>query len=345
MNKNIIVTGPFGQVGSYACEMLLDRGYNVIGVARRSDRNTENCGFLEFPRYIHEECDIVDSSGIRSLIKKYKPLIYWNTAAVSHVHQSFREPIMTLKVNGEAVVNALEAIRCESPETRFIQCSTSEMFGHSSMSERYEQGVIPKSHFIQDEHTQFDPRSPYAASKVYAHHMVKMYRTAYKLFACSAICFNHESPRRGKDFVTKKITSGIAAIKLGLQNKIRLGNLDAYRDFGYAPDYVNAQYRIVTAAKPDDYVVATGKTVQIKEILKYTCELAGLDWNDVYEIDEKFMRPSDVEYLCGDSSKIFNELGWRPVYDWQDIIKEMYEYDLYRLRCINRCEEKKTAKT
>lgn len=323
--KTAIVTGVPGQDASYLCELLLDKGYHVIGVSRRSNRinsNMINCEGSE--RYENYKLDICDTSGVRNLVSYYKPDEMYNLAAISHVGQSFREPLQTLLVNGYAVVSMLEAIRHESPNTRFYQASTSEMFGSNVTSHNASFG---KCIHFQDENTPFSPNSPYAAAKVYAHQMVDLYRRSYNLHASCGILFNHESPRRGLDFVTRKITDGIARIKCGKLDKLRMGNLEAIRDWGHAREYVEAMWMMLQKDNPDDYVIATGESVSVRDALQYVCDIAELDFNSVYEEDPRFMRPSDVPYLRGNASKAKEVLGWSPKISWKALLEEMYLSD------------------
>jgi GDPmannose 4,6-dehydratase len=317
MNKNkAIVTGCPGQDASYLCEYLLDMGYEVYGVSRRSTRENDNMDkCIPNKNYKAVTMDICDASGVIEMVRAIKPDEYYNLAAMSHVGQSFKEPLSTLMTNGYAVTIALEAIRHHSPDTKFYQASTSELFG------KIENGK-------QDENTPFCPRSPYAAAKLYAHNMVKLYRESYGMFACCGILFNHESPRRGKNFVTRKITDGVARIKKGLQDNLVMGNIDAIRDWGHSCDFVRGMYLMLQQKTPDDYVLATGETASVRDAIKYVCSLADLDFDNVYEINEEFMRPAEVPYLCGDSSKAQKILGWIPVYNWKILLSEMYKSDV-----------------
>ena len=316
--KTAIVTGCPGQDASYLSELLLKKDYLVYGIKRRSSTeknvdNMKNC--VDHPNFTSISLDITDASGIRRLICDIKPDEYYNLAAMSHVGQSFEEPFSCLDINGKSVSMALEFIRCESPKTRFYQASTSEMFG----------GI----NNIQNERTEFVPRSPYAAAKLYAHNMVDIYRKSYGVFGCCGILFNHESPRRGLDFVTRKITNGIARIKLGIGGPIELGNLEAKRDWGHAKDYVIAMHKMLQQETPADYVIATGTSVSIMEALEHVCKIAGLETKDCYKINKNLIRPLEVVSLCGDYTKAKEELGWSPQCTWQDLLTEMYDNDYY----------------
>ena len=320
MNKKAIITGCPGQDASYLCESLLNKGYEVYGVHRRCTRENN---FMDFckrnPDFQSVTMDICDASGVTNLVRSVQPDEYYNLAAMSHVGQSFKEPLTTVMTDGYAVAVALEAIRQHSPSTRFYQASTSELYG------KVKEGTS------SNEDSLFIPRSPYAAAKLYAHNMVAIYREAYGIFGCCGILFNHESPRRGKDFVTRKITDGIAGIKLGLKDKLKMGNIDAIRDWGHARDYVEAMHLMLQQDTPDDFVIATGKTATVREAIQFVCDLADLDFNNVYEINEKYMRPSDVPYLCGDASKAKEILNWTPSYNWKNLLEEMYKSDLETL--------------
>lgn len=332
--KRAIVTGVPGQDASYLCEYLIENNYEVYGVAKRSTRCNKNmdrcCSWPLASSYKEVTLDITDVSGVRNLVKQVQPDEYYNLAAQSHVGQSFKEPISTLNVDGMAVVGALEAIRFEKPDCKFYQACTSEMFGSNGY--KVFDKDLQKYKLVQDELTSFCANSPYAAAKIYAYYMVKMYREAYNLYACSGILFNHESPRRGIEFVTRKITYNLAKIALGMSTHISMGNMEAYRDFGHAKDYVKAMHIMLQQNVPDDYVIATGVTVSINEIFDFVCDLAGLNRDDILKIDERFMRPLDVPCLCGDAVKAKTILKWSPSYTWQDMIAEMYNSDLELLQ-------------
>lgn len=316
-----IVTGCAGQDGSYLSEFLLKKGYTVIGITRRKSVNN---GLENLEKILKHEnfkllySDITDSSFIGKLLIEWQPDEYYNLAAMSHVGQSFKEPITTFRVDGEAVIMQLDLIKQLSPHTKFYQASTSELFGGIN---------CPEAGLNED--SRFHPRSPYAIAKAAAFYAVVNYREAYGLHASNGILFNHSSPRRGHDFATRKITKGIAAVKSGLAEHVRMGNLEAFRDEGHAKDYVEAQWMMLQQEVPDDYVIATGNPLSIGEMFKYVCEdLAGLKVEDVYRVDERFMRPSEVNFLKGDATKARKVLGWEPSYSCEDLLKEMYENDL-----------------
>ena len=257
----------------------------------------------------------VSSSSLYRIVSEYKPDEYYNLAAQSHVGTSFKTPVHTTEVNLMGCVYALEAIRLQAPDCKFYQASTSEMFGDNT---KCPQGLS----------TEFSPISPYACAKLAAHHMVDTYRKSYGIYACSGILFNHESPRRGENFVTRKITKAAARIKLGLQKELRLGNLSAQRDWGHAQDYVRGMWMMMQHKKPDDYILATGKTNSVQDFLNYVFEYANLDPIQYVKIDPKFYRPCEVPKLWGDPTKAMTVLGWKPNYTFQDLAIEMYENDL-----------------
>lgn len=319
MKKTAIVTGISGQDGSYLAELLLDKGYKVVGMVRRSameDKKLVNIEhLLKNVNLILENGDLTDSASIWRLVQQYKPDEFYNLAAQSHVGASFTSPESTFEINATGVLNCLEAIRTCSPKTRFYQASTSEMFGDNTEAP-------------QSETTVLQPVSPYACGKVAAHNLVNNYRKAYELFACSGILFNHESERRGEQFVTRKITKAAARIKLGLQNELRLGNLDAKRDWGYAKEYVEAMWLMLQQETPDDYVIGTGKTYSIKEFIEFVSEIAGFNLMNYVIIDAKWKRPSEVPLLLSDPSKAKNKLGWEAQIDIKKLAEIMYKSDL-----------------
>lgn len=315
-----VITGVAGQDGSYLSEYLLNLGYKVIGITRRKSttNNLDNLkNVINNNNFKLVNGDITDSTFICRILYHYKPHEWYNLAAMSHVGQSFLEPSYSFQVNAEAVINQLELIRNISPYTRFYQASTSELFGSV---------LCPKSGF--DESSAMSPMSPYAISKLAAYWSVKNYRQSYNLFCCNGILHNHSSPRRGFDFATRKITHGVAKIKLGLEKKLKMGNLNAFRDEGHAKDYCKAMHLMLQQEEPEDYVISTGSGATIEEMLKYVCSIAGLDFEEVYEQDQKFMRPSDVPYLLGNSEKAKKKLGWKPEYNWKKLLEEMYQNDL-----------------
>jgi GDPmannose 4,6-dehydratase len=317
--KTAIVTGITGQDGSFLTELLLEKNYKVVGLVRRSsmeDKKLYNVEhLLNNKNFILENGDLTDSSSIWRLVQKYKPDEFYNLAAQSHVGASFTSPESTFEINSTGVLNCLEAIRNINPTTKFYQASTSEMFGDNTKAPQSENSI-------------FSPVSPYACGKLAAHSLVVNYRKAYGLFACSGILFNHESERRGEQFVTRKITKAAARIKLGLQNELRLGNLEAKRDWGYAKEYVEAMWLMLQQNIPDDYVIGTGKTYTIREFISCVSEIAGYNLMDYVIVDESFKRPSEVPLLQANPAKARNLLGWNPKTDLKELAKIMYEYDL-----------------
>jgi GDPmannose 4,6-dehydratase len=319
-----VITGAAGQDGSYLSELLLSKNYEIIGITRRHSAGEELLNIkhlLDNDNFTLIEGDICDATLISRILHDYKPHEWYNLAAMSHVGQSFKEPLYTFDVDAKSVIMQLECIRQISPYTRFYQASTSELFGGLN---------CPNEGY--DENSNFNPRSPYAIAKLAAFWAVRNYRVAYNLFACNGILHNHSSPRRGYDFATRKITRGIAGVKLGLQDCVRMGNLSSFRDEGHSKDYCKAMHLMLQQESPNDYVVATGTGATIEEMFKYVCDLADLDFDDVYRVDQRYMRPSDVPYLCGNPSKIMNELGWCPEYSWKALLKEMYENDIEDLK-------------
>lgn len=324
--KKALITGITGQDGSYLAEFLLEKGYEVHGIIRRSSTfNTDRIDHIY--RDPHEENvrlflhygDLTDGSTLHRLIERICPDEIYNLGAQSHVKVSFSCPQFTGDVVGLGTLRLLEAIRDVRPNTRFYQAGSSEMYGKVL--------EVPQS-----EKTPFYPRSPYGAAKVYAHWLAVNYREAYNLFICNGILFNHESPRRGETFVTRKITRGVAAIKLGIQDKLYLGNLDAKRDWGYAKDYVEAMWLMLQQDKPDDYVIATGETHTVREFVEMAFAEVGLDWQKYVEIDEKYLRPTEVDLLIGDSTKAQEKLGWKPSMTLSELVKLMVSSDLQQMQ-------------
>jgi GDPmannose 4,6-dehydratase len=316
-----IITGVTGQDGAYLAQFLLQRNYEVIGLMRRSastdivGERLRWLGILDDVRLI--EADLVDLSSLIRVVEKYRPDEVYNLAAQSFVGTSWQQPILTGHVTGLGAVNVLEAVRIAHPQTRFYQASSSEMFGKIQEP-------------VQRERTPFHPRSPYAAAKLYAHWMTINYRESFGLFACSGILFNHESPLRGIEFVTRKVTDGVARIRLGKANKLQLGNLDASRDWGHARDYVRAMWLMLQQTEPDDYVVATGRTVSIREMVRVAFDCVGLKYEDHVETRADLLRPAEVDLLLGDASKAREKLGWAPTIVLEDLIAEMVQADLVR---------------
>lgn len=319
--KKAFITGITGQDGSYLAEFLLKKGYKVYGLKRRTATpNIENI------RHIKKEIELIpgDVQDLYSLIKAFKtvqPDEVYNLAAQSYVGTSWDQPILTGTVTALGVLNMLEAARLTAPDAKFYQASSSEMFGKAV--------EIP-----QKETTPFYPRSPYAAAKVYGHWMTVNYRESYSLFACSGILFNHESPRRGLEFVTRKISDGVAKIKLGLEKELKLGNLEAKRDWGYAGDYVEAMWLMLQQEKPDDYVIATGETHTVKEFVSTAFRHVGLDWRDYVIQDPKLFRPAEVDILLGDASKAQKKLNWKPKVSFEELVKMMVDKDLEKYELI-----------
>ena len=326
MAKKALITGITGQDGSYLAELLLAKGYEVHGIIRRA--STFNTGRLDpiyadphsgRTRLVLHYGDLSDASGLSRLIGKIQPEEIYNLAAQSHVRVSFDAPEYTTDVTATGTVRLLEAIRETGIQPRFYQASSSEMYGLVQ--------EVP-----QTETTPFYPRSPYGCAKVYSYWITVNYRESYKLHASNGILFNHESPRRGETFVTRKITRALAQIKAGLQEKLFLGNLDAKRDWGYAKEYVEAMWLMLQQEKPDDYVIATNQTHSIREFLDVAFTHAGLDWNKYVEIDPRYYRPAEVELLIGDYSKAQRQLGWSPKTTFIDLVKLMVDADIKLLQ-------------
>ena len=314
-----LITGITGQDGSYIAELLLKKGYEVFGLIRRSSvkRYERIESFMDQIQLM--EGDLTDQSSLDSVIHSVQPDEVYNLAAQSFVPVSWNQPVLTGDVTGLGVIRVLEAIRKHCPKTRFLQASSSEMFGKVR--------EMP-----QNEMTPFYPRSPYGVAKTFGHYITVNYRESYGLYACAAIGFNHESPRRGLEFVTRKVTHQVARIKCGLADKLAMGNLEAQRDWGFAADYVYAMWLILQQPEPDDFVLATGETHSIRELLQVAFDAAGLDWKQHVECDPKLMRPAEVEYLCGDASKARQKLGWRPRLGFAELIQLMVQADLEALQ-------------
>lgn len=318
-HKTALITGITGQDGSYLAEYLLDLGYRVVGMVRRT--STVNFDRI---KHIQDRIDIVqgdllDQSSLMEIIREHQPSEVYNLAAQSFVPTSFTQPVLTGEFTALGVTRLLEAIRHVKPDTRFYQASSSEMFGKVK--------EVP-----QNENTPFHPRSPYGVAKVYGHWITVNYRESYDLFACSGILFNHESPRRGLEFSTHKVTHGAARIKLGLQRELRLGNLEARRDWGYAGDYVRAMWLMLQQDKPDDYVIATGETHSVRELCEVAFGYLGLNWQDYVVIDPKYYRPAEVDLLIGDASKARRVLGWEPTIRFEQLVRMMVDADLHALQ-------------
>jgi GDPmannose 4,6-dehydratase len=327
MSKTALITGITGQDGSYLAEFLLERGYQVHGMVRRSSGdNLQRIRHLLDTIAIHD-ADLVDSYSLIRLIDAVRPTEIYNLAAQSFVPTSWTEPLLTAQLTALGVTRILDAVRLVDPGIRFYQASSSEMFGRVRETP-------------QSERTPFWPRSPYAVAKVYGHWITVNYRESYNLFACSGILFNHESPRRGIEFVTRKITHTVARIKLGMANELRLGNLKAKRDWGFAGDYVRAMWLMLQQAEPDDFVVGTGETYSVEQFVEAAFSHVGLNWRDYVVIDPKFYRPAEVDLLVADPAKAKTVLGWQPTVAVSDLVAMMVDADLSALS--NSSESRQT---
>lgn len=314
-----LVTGITGQDGSYLAELLLAKGYEVFGLVRRSSSKK----FERIESLIDDitvvEGDLTDQSSLDSVIHEVQPDEVYNMAAQSFVPASWNQAVLTGDVTGLGVMRVLEALRKHRPQAKFLQASSSEMFGKVRETP-------------QTEKTPFYPRSPYGVAKVFGHYITVNYRESYSLFACSAIAFNHESPRRGLEFVTRKVTHQVARIKCGLSKKLLMGNLDSKRDWGFAGDYVRGMWLILQQPEPEDFVLATGQTHSVRDLLEAAFDAAGLDWQKYVEIDPKLIRPAEVDSLCGNATKAHDKLGWKPRVGFGELIKMMVEADLDTIR-------------
>ena len=330
--KKALITGITGQDGSYLAEFLLKKGYEVHGLIRRASTfNTERIDHLYIDphdpkaRIFLHYGDLSDSGQLNNLIYNVQPEEIYHLGAQSHVRVSFDMPEYTGDITGIGTTRMLEAIRRSGIKTKFYQASSSEMFGDSPPP--------------QNERSPFRPRSSYAAAKVYAFWMVANYREAYKIFASNGILFNHESPRRGETFVTRKITRSLARIKLGLERKLYLGNLNAKRDWGFAGDYIEAMWLMLQQDEPDDYVIATGESHSVKEFLEEAFNYKGLDWREYVEIDSRYFRPTEVDSLLGDASKARRKLRWEPKVKFKELVKLMVDADIKDLEEMKRCQD------
>jgi GDPmannose 4,6-dehydratase len=322
-DKRALITGVTGQDGSYLAELLLEKGYEVCGMVRRASVE-------KFERIEHlrgrvrlVQADLLDQLSLIELVKSFRPHEIYNLAAQSFVPTSWTQPMLTAEFDAVGVTRMLEAVRLVDSTIRFYQASSSEMFGKVR--------EVP-----QRETTPFHPRSPYGVAKVYGHYITVNYRESYGIFACSGILFNHESPRRGLEFVTRKVTHAVAQIKLGLAGELLLGNLDAKRDWGFAGDYVEAMWRMLQQAEPDDYVVATGENHTVRELAEIAFAHVGLDWQRFVRLDPSLLRPAEVETLIGDPTKARERLGWRPRVSFAALVRMMVDADLERLRAASR---------
>jgi GDPmannose 4,6-dehydratase len=315
-----LITGITGQDGSYLAEFLLAKGYHVHGIVRRaSTENFERIAHLAGKIELHQ-ADLLDQLSIIDVLRAVRPTEVYNLAAMSFVPTSWKQPVLTGEFTAIGVTRVLEAIRLLDPKgVRFYQASSSEMFGKAQETP-------------QRETTPFYPRSPYGVAKVYGHWITVNYRESYGMFCCSGILFNHEGPRRGREFVTRKVTDGVARIKLGLAKELRLGNLEARRDWGHAQDYVRAMWLMLQQSQPDDYVIATGETHSVRELVEVAFGHAGLDWNKHVVQDPALIRPAEVDVLVGDASKARRVLGWKPEISFEQLIHQMVDADLERLR-------------
>ena len=319
MAKRAIITGITGQDGSYLAELLLEKGYEVVGVTRRlSAPNLQRIEHLR-DRIELRPADLLDQMSLLKVIDEVRPHEFYNLAAMSFVPASWDQPMLTGEFNSQGVTRVLDAIRRVDTAIRFYQASSSEMYGKVRETP-------------QPEDTPFYPRSPYGVSKVFAHYITVNYRESYDLFAVSGILFNHESPRRGLEFVTRKVTDGVARIKLGLTDSLALGNLGAHRDWGFAGDYVRAMWLMLQQDKPDDYVVATGVSHSVQDLVETAFSHVGLDWHEHVKTDPRFLRPAEVDHLIGDSSKARAALNWAPAVDFTGLVAMMVDADLDRLR-------------
>jgi GDPmannose 4,6-dehydratase len=317
-NKRALITGITGQDGSYLAEFLLNKDYVVFGLIRRT--STVN---FERIKHIQDNIelisgDLLDQNSLINAIKESNPDEIYNLASQSFVPTSWKQPVFTGEATALGVARVLEAIRAVNPKIKFYQASTSEMFGKAR--------EVP-----QTEKTQFYPRSPYGVAKLYGHWITVNYRESYNIFCCSGILFNHESPRRGLEFITRKVTNAAAKIKLGLSNELRLGNLDAKRDWGFTGDYVRAMWLMLQQDKPDDYVISTGITHSVRDLVQIAFDYVNLNWKDYVIVDPKFVRPAEVEILLGDSTKALKKLGWAPETSFEELIKMMIDADLERI--------------
>ncbi|HET7815517.1 MAG TPA: GDP-mannose 4,6-dehydratase [Candidatus Baltobacteraceae bacterium] len=322
MQKTAIITGITGQDGSYLAELLLDQGYRVIGMTRRTSTDVHERIAHLMERIEFVSGDLLDQTSITNIVAATQPDEIYNLAAQSFVPASWTQPVLTGEFTALGVTRVLEAIRAVNPKIKFYQASSSEMFGKVQ--------AVP-----QREDTPFYPRSPYGVAKVYGHWITVNYRESYDMYACSGICFNHESPRRGKEFVTRKISDGVARIKLGLQNELALGNLEAQRDWGFAGDFVRAMWLMLQQNEPDDYVIATGRTHSVREFVRIAFEEAGLGSYERYvRIDPRFVRPAEVDLLVGDPSKARENLGWIPEVTFEELVARMVRADIDRLAAV-----------
>lgn len=319
MSKTALITGITGQDGSYLAELLLEKGYRVVGMTRRTSTDVHERIQHIFDDIEFVSGDLLDQTSITTIVDRVRPDEVYNLAAQSFVPTSWSQPVLTGEFTALGVTRVLEAIRAVNPKIRFYQASSSEMFGKVQ--------AVP-----QNEQTPFYPRSPYGVAKLYGHWITINYRESYDMYAVSGILFNHESARRGKEFVTRKITDGVARIKLGLQKELLLGNLDAQRDWGFAGDYVRAMWMMLQQDHADDYVIATGRTHSVADFCRIAFEAAGLGYEQYVRIDPRFVRPAEVDLLIGDPSKAKRQLGWEPEVSFEHLVEMMVQADIERLR-------------
>jgi GDPmannose 4,6-dehydratase len=317
-SKRALITGITGQDGSYLAELLLENGYEVVGLTRRL--SAENYWRIDhlLDRLTLLPGDLLDQLSLIRVLERAEPTELYNLAAMSFVPASWDQPMLTGEFNSQGVTRVLEAVRVVNPKIRMYQASSSEMYGKVR--------EVP-----QTEMTPFYPRSPYGVSKVFAHYITVNYRESYNMFAVSGILFNHESPRRGLEFVTRKVTDGVARIKLGLATELRLGNLDAHRDWGFAGDYVRAMWQMLQQDEADDYVIATGQSHSVQDLVEAAFGHVGLDWQKHVTLDPRFLRPAEVDHLIGDASKAKSKFGWQPSVDFKSLVSMMVDADLARL--------------
>lgn len=317
MSKSALITGITGQDGSYLAELLLEKGYRVHGLVRRN--SLPNTGRIDHlvgnPNLSLLDGDMLDQASLIRAMRESAPDEIYNLAAHSFVGGSWSQPVLVAEVTGMGVTRLLEAVRIVRPKARFYQASTSELYGNAKTR-------------MMDEETPFAPQSPYGVAKLYAHRIVLNYRESFGMFACCGILFNHESPRRGLEFVTRKVTRAAARIKLGLEKKLYLGNLDAARDWGFAGDYVEAMWLMLQQEKPEEFVIATGKSHTIRDLCRVAFEYVDLSWKDYVTIDEKFVRPAEIHRLCGDAGRARKQLNWNPSVDFDQLIMDMVQSDL-----------------
>jgi GDPmannose 4,6-dehydratase len=316
-----LITGITGQDGSYMAEFLLEKGYEVFGLVRKNSSPERIQAIASRIKFI--EGELTDPMSLDAALKTIQPNELYNLAAQSSVAESWNDPVLTAEVNGVGVLRLLEAVRRFSPKTKFLQASSSEIFASTGEG-------------AQDEKTEIRPRTPYGAAKAFGHHTVVNYREGHGIFSCSCICFSHESPRRGPEFVTRKVSQHVARIKLGLANKLSMGNLDVRRDWGYAGDTVRAMWLALQQSKADDYVIATGETHSVRDLLDIAFSHAGLDWHKYVEVDPALLRPVEADNRCGNAHKARTVLGWKPEVDFRTMIGTMVASDLVRYSQLSK---------